>query len=282
MKRLKVLVTGCGGMLGTDLMAALARDFEPVGLDLPELDITNKDRIIKTITGLKPGLVIHTAAFTDVDGCEKEPEKAYQVNALGTANVVIACQKLKSPLVYISTDYVFDGKKGKPYLESDPPNPIQVYGRSKLDGEFYTRNLLDRFFIIRTAGLYGKYGKSFPAAILNQINAGKSLRVVQDQIVSPTFTQDLAQGIIKVIRNNGYGVYHITNEGALSWYGFACAIVKAVKGKAKVRAVTSQEMKRTASRPAYSVLENSALKSVVGYQMPEWSDALKRYLKALL
>jgi len=273
------MVTGCQGMLGTDLMAALVRDFEPKGLDLPELDITNKDRTIKTITGLKPGLVVHTAAFTDVDGCEKEPEKAYQVNALGTANVVLACQELKIPLVYISTDYVFDGKKGKPYLESDLPDPIQVYGRSKLDGEFYTRHLLDRFFIVRTAGLYGKHGKSFPASILNQMCTGKSLRVVNDQIVSPTFTKDLAQGIIKVIKNRGYGIYHVTNEGALSWYGFACAIVKAVKGKAKVQAIDSQEMKRSALRPAYSVLENSVLKSVVGYQMPEWSDALYRFLQ---
>lgn len=265
-------------MLGTDLMASLAPSFNPIGLDLPEFNITQKNDTIKTITAIRPDLVIHTAAYTDVDGCEKWPEKAFAVNTQGTANVVDACAELKTPLVYISTDFVFDGKKRAPYREYDPTNPIQVYGRSKLAGEFYVSRLLRKFFIIRTSWLFGKHGKSFPAAILDQAEKGKELRVVNDQTGSPTLTNDLCQGIIKIIKNGEYGIYHAANQGSASWFEFATAILKGAGKKNLIQSINSKELKRAAARPAYSVLENSILENFQNFRMPKWQDALKRFL----
>ena len=265
-------------MLGTDLMASLAPSFNPIGLDLPEFNITQKDTTIKVITAIRPNLVIHAAAYTDVDGCEKWPEKALAVNSEGTANVVSACAELKIPLVYISTDFVFDGKKKSPYREFDPTNPIQVYGRSKLAGEFYVSRLLKKFFIIRTSWLFGKNGKSFPTAILDQAEKGKELRVVNDQTGSPTLTNDLCQGIIEIIKNGEYGIYHAANQGSTSWFEFATAILKGAGKKNLIKPINSKELKRAAARPAYSVLKNSVLENFPNFQMPDWQNALKRFL----
>lgn len=265
-------------MLGTDLMASLAPSFNPVGLDLPEFKITQKNDAVKTITAIRPDLIIHTAAYTDVDGCEKWPEKALEVNTQGTANVAAACADLKIPLVYISTDFVFDGKKRLPYREHDPANPIQVYGRSKLAGEFYVSGLLRKFFIIRTSWLFGKHGNNFPAAILDQAKKGKELRVVNDQTGSPTLTNDLCQGIIKIIKNGEYGIYHVANRGSTSRFGFAVAILKEAGKDNPVQPISFKELKRAAARPAYSVLRNSVLENFLNFQMPDWQDALKRFL----
>ena len=265
-------------MLGTDLMASLVPSFNPIGLDLPEFNITQKDNVIEAITAIRPGLVIHAAAYTDVDGCEKWPEKAFAVNLQGTVNVVTACAELKIPLVYISTDFVFDGKKKSPYREFDPTNPIQVYGRSKLAGEFYVSRLLRKFFIIRTSWLFGKHGKSFPTVILEQAKKGGKLRVVNDQTGSPTLTDDLCQGIIEIIKNGEYGIYHAANQGSTSWFEFATAILKGAGKKNLIQPINSKEFKRAAARPAYSVLENSVLENFLNFQMPDWQDALKRFL----
>ncbi|MFH1902449.1 MAG: dTDP-4-dehydrorhamnose reductase [Candidatus Omnitrophota bacterium] len=278
MKKLKILITGYKGMLGTDLMASLAPSFNPIGLDLPEFNITQKDDTVKAITAIRPELVIHAAAYTDVDGCEKWPEKAFAVNTRGTANVIAACAELKIPLTYISTDFVFDGKKRSPYREYDPTNPIQVYGRSKLDGEFYVSRLLKKFFIIRTSWLFGKYGKCFPRTILDQAEKGGKLRVVNDQTGSPTLTNDLCQSIIKIIKNGEYGIYHAANQDSASWFEFATAILKGAGKKNLIQPISSKKLKRAAARPAYSVLENSVLENSLNFQMPNWQDALKRFL----
>lgn len=265
-------------MLGTDLMASLTPSFNPIGLDLPEFNITQKNDAVKTITAIRPDLIIHTAAYTDVDGCEKWPEKAFEANTQGTANMAAACAELKIPLAYISTDFVFDGKKRSPYREYDPTNPIQVYGRSKLAGEFYVSGLLRKFFIIRTSWLFGKHGQNFPTAVLDQAEKGKELRVVNDQTGSPTLTNDLCQSIIKIIKNGEYGIYHAANRGSTSWFGFATAILKGAGKKNLIQPINSQELKRAAARPTYSVLENSVLENFLNFQMPTWQDALKRFL----
>ncbi|MFA5393084.1 MAG: dTDP-4-dehydrorhamnose reductase [Candidatus Ratteibacteria bacterium] len=278
MKKLKILITGHRGMLGTDLMASLIPSFNPIGLDLPEFNITQKENTLNAITAVRPDLVIHAAAYTDVDGCEKRPEKAFAVNTQGTANVVGACADLKIPLVYISTDFVFDGKKKSPYREYDPTNPIQVYGRSKLAGEFYVSRLLKKFFIVRTSWLFGKHGKSFPTAILDQAKKGGELRVVTDQTGSPTLTTDLCRGIIKIISEGEYGIYHAANQGGTSWFEFATAILSGAGKKNLIQPIYSKELKRAATRPAYSVLKNSVLENFLNFQMPDWQDALKRFL----
>ena len=268
-------------MLGVDLTASLADSFSPLGLDLPELDITQKEDIFKTITAIRPDLLIHAAAYTDVDGCERWPEKALAVNTQGTANVAAACAKLKIPLMYISTDFVFDGKKRSPYSEYDPTNPIQVYGRSKLAGEFYVRHLSRKFFIVRTSWLFGKHGRNFPKAILEQAVKGKELRVVNDQTGSPTLTNDLCRGIIKIIKDGGYGIYHAANRGKTSWFDFAAVILKEAGKDNPVQPISSKELKRPAQRPAYSVLKNSVLENFLNFRMPDWQDALKRYINSV-
>lgn len=280
MKKLRILVTGYKGMLGTDLITALTPFFEPVGLDLPEFDITQRNPTIQAISAKRPDLVIHAAAFTDVDGCEKYPEKAFAVNALGTANVVAACAKKRIPMAYISTDFVFDGRKKSPYLEFDSVNPIQAYGRSKLAGEFYVSHLMANFFIIRTSWLFGRHGKSFPAAIVNQAAKGGTLRVVNDQIGSPTLTNDLCQSIIQIIKAGAYGIYHAANEGEVSRYDFARAILKAAGKKNSVFPVSSGKTEQTVQRPAYSALRNLVLETFIGFRMPDWRNSLKRYFES--
>ncbi len=265
-------------MLGTDLMLSLSPSFNPVGLDLPEFNITQKDDVVKAITAARPDLLIHAAAYTDVDGCEKWPEKALAVNTQGTANVAAACAGLKIPLVYISTDFVFDGEKRTPYREVDPTNPIQVYGRSKLAGEFYVRHLLRKFFIVRTSWLFGKHGRNFPKAILEQAVKGKKLRVVNDQTGSPTLTNDLCRSIVEIIKNGGYGVYHAANRGKTSWFDFAIAVLKEAGKDSPVQPISSEELKQPALRPAYSVLKNSVLENSLNFRMPDWQNALKRFL----
>ncbi len=280
MKKWKILVTGHRGMLGTDLMKVLSKRFSPVGLDLPEFDITKRESTIKACLEIKPDLVIHTAAFTDVDGCERFPEKAFAVNALGTAHLAEACAQLKVPLVYISTDFVFDGKKTSPYLEFDSPNPLQTYGRSKLAGEFYTKHLLTRFFIIRTAWLYGSGSeRNFVSAILKKAKGSKKIEVVDDQTGSPTLTEDLCVSIMEILKNGGYGLYHAVNRGVTSWYEFAKTILRISGKNVSVQPISSEALHRAAKRPANSALQNFVLETVLGLKMPTWQEAIRRYLK---
>ncbi len=279
---MKVLVTGARGQLGTDLVDVLIRENDVFGFSHQELDITKPHKVLKIVNEIKPDIVIHSAAYTDVDGCELNPEKAYRVNALGTKNVALACQESEIPLVYISTDYVFDGIKSQPYLESDVVNPINVYGKSKLEGEKFVQSLLKKFFIIRTSWLYGKRGRNFVKTILNLAQNQRELKIVNDQVGSPTYTLDLAQKISELIEFPYYGIYHITNQGFCSWFEFAREIIGGLSLKGiRIIPIESRELNRPARRPSYSVLENYSLKLKGLPLLRDWKSALKEFLSVL-
>ena len=284
-EEMKILITGAKGMLGSDLSNVLSPDYEVEGIDIEEADITDKDKIIKLILQPKPDMVMHTAAYTDVDGCEINQKLAFLVNGKGTENVALAAKKLKIPLLYISTDYVFNGEKKSPYIESDTPDPINVYGKSKLRGEEYVQNLVSNYFIIRIAGLFGKNGKNFVKTILKKAKEENSLKVVADQIHSPTYTIDLAQEIKRLIKTENYGIYHITNNGKCSWFQFAQEILKShphlPPTTTNLVPITSKELNRPAKRPQYSVLSNKHLKDTIGDNMPSWQNALEEYFNPL-
>jgi len=276
---MKILITGAKGMLGSDLMKVLSRNYQTVGIDKEDGDITKKDEIIKVISDANPSLVIHTAAYTDVDGCEGDPDLAYKVNVIGTQNICLACQKVGAAVMYLSTDFVFDGNKKTPYIEFDQPNPINIYGKSKLAGEQYVQSLLHKFFVVRTAWLFGKKGKSFVKTILKLAKRKKELKIVNDQIGSPTHTLDLIHQLIPLLNTDSYGIYHITNKGSCSWYEFAQEILKCGKIKeVEIKPIFSYQLNRPAKRPAFSVLRNYCLELTVGDTMRSWEDALKRYM----
>jgi len=291
---LKILITGISGMLGVDLCQVLREEHEVVGFDLKEFpsvpfssaplvhrgDIARIDEVKRVFHEVVPHLVVHTAGYTDVDGCEKNPDKAYKVNTLGTQNVCRAAQDLGIPVMYISTDFVFDGSKNSPYLESDQPHPISTYGRSKLAGEEYVKNLLKEYFVVRTSWLYGRYGKNFVETILKLAEEQEELTVVDDQVGSPTYTRDLSRKIKELLSAKLYGVYHITNSGSCSWYEFAREILKlaGIKGVA-VMPITSEELDRPAPRPRFSILENCRLRLALGNSMKNWKEALSDYIK---
>ncbi len=289
---MKVLITGISGMLGVDLCQTLKEKHEVVGFDLKEFpsisfcppvqrgDITKIDEVKEAFDEFAPQMVIHAAAYTDVDGCEKDPDKAYKVNTLGTQNVCLASQEPNIPIIYISTDFVFDGNKDSPYLEFDQPRPISIYGRSKLAGEEYVKTLLNKYFVVRTSWLYGHYGRNFVETMLQLASQKKELKVVNNQVGSPTYTRDLSRKIKELLPTELYGIYHITNSGSCSWYEFAREILKlaGIKG-AQLKPITSEELDRPASRPRFSVLENYCLRLALGNSMRDWQEALRDYIK---
>ncbi len=251
--------------------------------DLPDLDIT-QSKAPEKIIGLNPTLVLHLAAYTDVDGAELNPDRAWKVNSMGTKNVALACQKLEIPILYISTDYIFDGEKCTPYVEWDPPNPISIYGATKLEGELWIKGLLDKYWILRTSGLYGKGGKNFVSAILENARKNHEIKVVSDQICSPTYANDLASAILQLLTLNSklstdFGVYHITNSEWTSWYEFAQAITEVSKINCNVLPITSFELDRPAKRPRNSRLCNFMWERTSGKPLRNWKEALNEYLK---
>jgi dTDP-4-dehydrorhamnose reductase len=227
----------------------------------------------------QPDLVIHLAAYTDVDGCEANPQLAEETNSTGARNVATACAQVGAAMLYVSTDYVFDGAKLGDYLEDDPPNPISVYGKSKWLGEQHVRAILKRYFIVRTSWLYGPHGKNFVSTILRLAHQQKVLRVVNDQQGSPTYTRHFSLKIAELASTQAYGIYHITGSGTCSWFEFARTILELwpVEG-AQVIPISSYESGRAARRPANSVLENRALKQAHLELMPHWKVALSEYL----
>ena len=287
---MKVLITGISGMLGVDLYQALRKKHEVAGLDtrdfpcspfLPvnKIDITDLEAIKELFSRLAPHFIIHAAAYADVDGCEKDADKAYKVNALGTRNIALACQKLDIPLLYLSTDFVFRGDKETPYDEFDEPHPVNIYGRSKLAGENYIRSFLSKYFIVRTSWLYGQWGKNFVATILKLAREESTLKVVNDQVGSPTYSKDLSQQIKRLVATELYGTYHITNSGRCSWYEFTKEILKLAEiREVKVAPITSEELARLAPRPKFSVLENCCLRLSLGNGMRNWNEALRDFL----
>jgi dTDP-4-dehydrorhamnose reductase len=281
MKRI-LLVIGAKGMLGRDLMGVLQASLpndEIIGWDIEEIDIQKEEDTVFKIEKLRPDIVVHIAAYTDVDGCELDEEKAFAVNAEGTRHVALAASRCRAKMVYLSTDYVFNGNKREPYLESDSPHPLNVYGRSKLKGEQYVQELVKDTLIIRSQWLYGRYGKNFVTLILQQAGEKRVLSIVNDQIGSPTYTVDLAKAISVLIQFDAQGIFHVANSDLCTWYTFGQAILKlSGMGKVRVIPISSKEFGPPAVRPSYSVLNCQKLKKETGLALRPWSEALKDYL----
>jgi len=274
---MKVLVTGANGMLGKDLCPI----FENAGMSViktgrENLDITDFKALENFITNTKPEIIVNLAAYTNVDGAEKEPEKADLINHIGTKNLACAAKKTGSTLIYISSDYVFDGKKTSPYLPNDSAHPLSQYGKSKFLGEEAAREFTEKYYIVRTSWLYGINGKNFIETMLNLASKGVELKVVDDQTGSPTYTVDLALGILNLL-NKPYGTYHISGEGETTWHDFAREIFTQEKIEANLAPTSTEDYTKTqnktiAKRPKYSTLQNSI-------SMRHWKDALKSYLE---
>ncbi len=276
---MKVLVTGSKGMLGTDLAEILGYRHAVVGVDIDEMDITDRQAVAERIGFWMPDVVIHTAAFTDVDGSERKADVAHRVNAEGAENVALACRAWGAHLIHLSTDYVFDGRKETPYAESDPPNPLGVYGKSKLEGEQRVRRACPEACIVRTAWMYGRAGKNFVQAILAQARPGAVIRVVSDQRGSPTYTRDLARALQVLAEKRFAGIYHVTNAGSCTWCEFAEKILEvSCRSDVRVVPVSTAEFGRPAPRPANSVLDGSKFRRDTGMAMRDWKEALKAYL----
>ncbi len=273
---MRIALTGAGGMLGSDIQRVF-RDTDIVGFMHKDLDITSIDTVNERIRAVRPDFLIHAAAFTDVDRCESEVEKAYLVNGIGTRNIAMVCEDIKCPVVYISTDYVFDGSRGAPYNEWDATNPINRYGLSKLMGEEFVKALTNRFYIVRTSWLYGSSGRNFVDTILRLLSERDSISVVNDQKGCPTYTVDLALKLRELI-GKGYGIYHIVNTGSCTWYDFAVAIASYKGVTKKIIPVTSEAINRPAKRPASSVLENTFLKLEGIGELRNWKEAVAEYL----
>ena len=266
-------------MLGRDLTAHLEARHQVVPADLPQVDITNLDLLQRAFADAKPGVVLHCAAFTAVDDCELRPDLAFQVNAEGTRNVALACLGASLPMLYISTDYVFDGQKPAPYVEDDVPDPLNVYGQSKLQGERHVTELLQAAWIVRTSWLFGPLGKNFVRTILQLARRGKSLRVVDDQIGSPTYTMDLAKKLEQIVMRGKPGIYHVTNRGSCSWFEFAREILRQTgMSHVPLFPIPTSASDRPAMRPRNSRLAHTRLESEGLGGLPPWQEALTRYL----
>jgi len=310
----KILITGAAGQLGVDLVNGL-KDYELIPSTRENLDITQLEETIDFVSNAKPDVIIHSAARTDVDRCESHPDEAFLVNAVGTRNVAIAARRVNAKLVYISTDYVFDGQKDDPYREFDSPHPLTVYGKSKLLGEEYVKQQLNEFFIVRIAWLYGIHGKNFVKTMLQLAQTEEKINVVSDQRGTPTWTVDVVRQIERLVATEAYGTYHCTSQGSCTWYEFAQEIFKNAGYEAvadssgsirlmpnpqnlrfntqdlgsktqnltpiTMRPVTSEEFPHPAKRPKNSVLENYMLKLQGFDVMPEWKESLGKFMELI-
>ena len=266
-------------MLGQDLTAFLSPRNEIVPAHLPGFDITRPGVLAPAIASTGPEVVIHAAAFTAVDECERQPDVAFRVNGEGTRFVAQACREAGLPMLYVSTDYVFDGEKPAPYAESDAPNPLGVYGRSKLEGEKHVRERLERYWIVRTSWLFGPHGKNFVRTILERARAGTPLRVVDDQIGAPTYTVHLAAALEAIITRGEYGIYHATSQGSCSWYEFARTIVReAGLDESLVTPIPTSESDAPTRRPRNSRLAPTHLEQQGLAPLPPWQEGLRGYL----
>lgn len=276
---MRIVITGHRGQLGQALQKALARE-EVHGLDLPEADITDPVCILETLGKFRPHVVIHVAAMTDVDGCERDPSLAFRVNALGTQNVAVACGRIDAALVHVSTNEVFDGRLGRPYYEWDTPSPLSVYARSKAAAEFYVRTLLHHFYIVRTAWLYARGGNNFVTKIISAADQRGTLKVVTDEVSTPTYAPDLAQVIARLIHTQHYGLYHFTNSGTCSRYDWARKILElSGRGHIPIQAITSDHWQRAAPPPLFTPLVNLA-GAALGLTLRPWEEALQEYFSA--
>lgn len=279
---MKVLVTGVKGQLGFDVVNELEkRKIETVGVDIDEMDITNAAQVEEVITKAAPDAVIHCAAYTAVDAAEDNVEICRKVNAEGTKNVAEVCEKLDIKMMYISTDYVFNGQGTRPWEPDDEREPLNVYGQTKYEGELAVETHVKKFFTIRIAWVFGVNGKNFIKTMLNLGKTHDKLTVVNDQTGSPTYTYDLARLLVDMIQTEKYGRYHATNEGLCTWYEFACEIFKQAGMNVEVAPVTSDEYPAKAKRPQNSRMNKDKLKANGFELLPTWQDALNRYLKKI-
>jgi dTDP-4-dehydrorhamnose reductase len=276
-----VLVTGAAGMLGQAVMPALAAaGHAALGLDLPELDVTRLEPLQRAVLGFRPDWVFHLAALTRVDDCEARRDEAFLVNGLGARHAALAAAGAGAALLALSTDYVFDGTATSPYRESDAASPQSVYGASKWAGEQAVREVHPRPVIVRTAWLFGPGGNNFVDTILARARAGQGLRVVEDQRGSPTFTRDLAQGLLRLMAAGRFGTYHCTNSGDCTWYDLAAHALACAGLDVPLERTDTASFPRPARRPAYSVLANTRFEHATGWRMPPWQDAVRRHLEA--
>ena len=291
---MKILITGCKGQLGNELqniikmgrteigqVSKTIKESEVIAFDIDELDITNLIEVKKALTCLKPDVLINCAAATNVDGCESNENFAFKVNSIGPRNLAIACEEVNSKLVQVSTDYVFSGEGDKALTEYDLTSPCSVYGKTKLLGENYVREFSSKYFIVRTAWLYGCAGHNFVYTIRRLGKEKNYINVVNDQMGNPTNANDLAYHILKLIETEEYGVYHCTGKGECTWCDFAKIIVKLFCEKCEVKPCTSEEYKTKAKRPKYSSLDNMMLRNSIGDEMRDWQDALKSFIDKL-
>ncbi len=294
-----VALVGAKGMLARAVARQAGGRYEVVGYDLPEFDLTDREAVLRTLGELRPQVIANCAAFTDVDGCEGREELATRVNGDGPGHLAEAAREVDATLVHLSTDYVFDGEATAPYREDDPTGPRSAYGRSKLAGErAVLASGLERLFIVRTSWLYGPGGRNFVETMIRLAREREELRVVADQVGCPTYTEDLAEAILNLLaldqrvhesritshQSPVHGLYHFSNEGSVSWHGFAEAIVARLREREPVRArrvvpLRTEEYPTPARRPAYSVLSKEKYETATGAAVPAWEEALDRYFR---
>jgi dTDP-4-dehydrorhamnose reductase len=275
----KVVIFGGNGLLGADIIDVCKDEHDIIALRSSEVDITDQESVYSLIKAHRPDIVINSAALTDVDKCEMDPDLAYRVNAMGPKNIAIACRDFNARMIQISTDYVFDGKKGEPYDEFQPVNPINNYGRSKVAGEQFVQMCTEKFMIIRTAWVFGAKRKHFVDYVVESINKGEEVIAVKDMISSPTYSRDLAEMIKNTMVLNETGIFHGVNKGYCSRVQMVEEIMKIMKKQTRVQVLLQSQWKKPAARPVFSALKNYHLQLMDKDCMAGWRDALKRYIK---
>ncbi|KRE51050.1 dTDP-4-dehydrorhamnose reductase [Paenibacillus sp. Soil724D2] len=276
---MKVLVTGASGQLGMDVVSVLKSRFEMYGVGREQLDVSDLEQCKEVLNSVRPDVIIHCAAYTSVDLAESEQDKAYLINAYGTRNIAVAAEEIGAKLCYISTDYVFDGSGDSAYTEYDNTNPQSVYGKSKRAGEWMVQNFSRNYFIVRTSWVYGLHGTNFVKTMLKLAQDRDRLKVVSDQVGSPTYTVDLANFLADLVETNKYGIYHASNSGVCSWFDFAQAIFEEAGLVVRLERCTTEEFPRPAPRPRYSVMDHMSIR-VNGFQdLRPWREALRNFLQ---
>ncbi len=281
---MKVAVIGANGQLGTDLKEVLSAEHDVIGLNHTDIEITSVDSVKTALSSIRPTVVLNTAAYHIVPEAEKFPEKAFQINGIGALNLAKVCQGLDIRLAHYSTDYVFDGEKQKPYTEDDRPNPLSVYANTKLSGEYFALNYCEKSYVIRVSGIYGKVpcrakGGNFITTMIKLANEKPEVRVVNDEILTPTPTYHIAKNTAALIKTDAFGLYHMSCEGEVSWYEFAKVIWETLQLKTPLYAASVKDFPLVVKRPFYSVLENKNLNKLGINEMPQWKQALIQFLK---
>lgn len=280
----KIAVIGANGQLGSDIYLCFKENYKVIPLLHDDIEVTQQDSINLCLNNIQPDIIINTAAYHDLNKCEKYPEKAFLVNCIGPQNLSIWCEENGCLLVHISTDYVFDGQKNRPYTEDDCARPLNTYGITKLAGEFYMSSILEKYVIIRTSGLYGlhpcrgKPSKNFVEMFLELIENKEVVEFGGEEICTPTFTENLTEQIKLIIETNEFGIFHATNEGFCSWFEFGEEIIKQTNSKTRLIKRERKEGSSNILRPKYSVLENKHLNDLGINIMPDWKEALSEYL----